>query len=125
MTDGCGPAAAGSGDEEGVDGDVAACCVPPARAIDPGGAAAVAAVAKALADPVRVQLYVAIVADPGGRVCSCHMPALLGVAQPTLSHHLSRLVAAGLVEREKVGRWAHYTAVDHPLARAVLAAAGG
>ncbi|MGC5628859.1 ArsR/SmtB family transcription factor [Georgenia sp. Z1344] len=99
------------------------CCAPDAPAMTESTAAEVAAVAKALADPVRARLYAHIAATPGARVCSCHMPEQLGVGQSTLSHHLGRLVAAGLVDRSQAGRWAYYTARTVPLAEAIVAAA--
>lgn len=66
---------------------------------------------KALSDPTRVRLLDHIAASEGGTACACHLPETLGISQPTLSHHLKKLVDAGLVTREQRGRWAHYTAV--------------
>lgn len=63
---------------------------------------------KALADPTRVRLLAYLSAAQGGTVCACHLPEELGISQPTLSHHLKKLVAAGLIVREQRGRWAHY-----------------
>lgn len=79
-------------------------------------AADLAAAFKALADPTRVRLLAHVAAAPDGTVCACHLPARLGISQPTLSHHLKRLTEAGLVTREQRGRWAHYTAVPAALA---------
>lgn len=64
---------------------------------------------RALADPTRVRLVDYLAAVPGGTVCACHLPAELGISQPTLSHHLKKLVDAGIITREQRGRWAHYT----------------
>ncbi|WNB88612.1 metalloregulator ArsR/SmtB family transcription factor [Glutamicibacter protophormiae] len=74
-------------------------------------ATSLATVLKALADPARVRVLAYLAATPEGTVCSCHLPDHLGISQPTLSHHLKKLADAGLVTREKRGRWAHY-AVD-------------
>ena len=63
---------------------------------------------KALADPVRLRIVLHI-AGTSTTVCACSMPQTFGVSQPTLSHHLKKLVDAGLVEREMRGRWAHFT----------------
>lgn len=68
-----------------------------------------ASVLKALADPVRLRLMHYIAAAPGGTACACTLPDALGIGQPTMSHHLTRLVEAGLLTRERRGRWAHYT----------------
>ena len=71
-----------------------------------------AAIFKALADPTRVRLLDHIAASPEGTACACHLPDALGISQPTLSHHLKKLVDAGLLTREQRGRWAHYAAVS-------------
>ncbi|MBW3083952.1 hypothetical protein KEM60_00135 [Austwickia sp. TVS 96-490-7B] len=85
-------------------------CVDHAAALlPPEQAQAQASILKALADPVRLRLMHHIAAAPGGTVCSCTLPEALGISQPTMSHHLSRLVAAGLLTRERRGRWAHYS----------------
>ena len=75
----------------------------------------VAEVFKALSDPVRVRLMHHISANCCSSVCVCHMPADLGITQPTLSYHLTRLLKAGLISREMRGKWAHYTATAHGL----------
>lgn len=72
-------------------------------------AADTAAVFKALGDPTRVRLLSYLAATADGTVCACHLPEALGISQPTLSFHMSKLVKAGLVTREQRGRWAHYT----------------
>jgi ArsR family transcriptional regulator len=60
---------------------------------------------KALADPVRLQLLSLIAAAPGGTACSCDLEEPVGKSQPTVSHHLSVLADAGLITKEKIGRW--------------------
>lgn len=72
---------------------------------------------KALADPARVRLLEYLAASQGGTACACHLPAALGITQPTLSHHLRRLRAAGLVEGDRRGRWVHYTVRPEALDR--------
>ncbi len=68
-----------------------------------------AAVAKALSDPVRLRIFHHIAANSCSSVCACHLPDVFGVSQPTLSHHLKKLVDAGLVNRQMRGRWAHFS----------------
>lgn len=63
---------------------------------------------KALADPVRLRIVLRIAASPS-TVCACSMNESFGVSQPTLSHHLKRLVDAGLLHREMRGSWAHFS----------------
>jgi ArsR family transcriptional regulator, arsenate/arsenite/antimonite-responsive transcriptional repressor len=70
-------------------------------------AARVAALAKALADPVRAGLLEAVHRS-GGEVCQCELQPLFEVSQPTLSHHLRKLTDAGLLTVERRGRWAYY-----------------
>lgn len=64
---------------------------------------------KALADPTRVRLLGYLAQSAAGTACACHMPDALGITQPTLSFHLRKLLDAGLVSREKRGRWVHWT----------------
>jgi ArsR family transcriptional regulator, arsenate/arsenite/antimonite-responsive transcriptional repressor len=87
-----------------------ALCCPPVTAgrLDEADAAELAGVLKALADPVRLRLVSIIAAAPNGEICACDLPALLDRSQPTVSHHLTQLVRAGLVDREQRGKWAWF-----------------
>src|SRR5829696_6073853 len=71
-------------------------------------AAELARVLKALADPVRLRLVSLIAGAPTGEICACDLPGLLDRSQPTVSHHLSQLVRAGLIDREQRGKWAWF-----------------
>jgi ArsR family transcriptional regulator len=87
----------------------AACCAPLAAAtLAPAEADATAALFKALGDPHRVRIVNHIANSPEP-VCACEFNDLLGVGQPTVSHHLKKLVAAGLLDREQRGVWAYYS----------------
>lgn len=44
-------------------------------------------------------------------VCACDLLEVVDISQPTISHHLKKLVDAGLLVREQRGKWAHYTVV--------------
>jgi ArsR family transcriptional regulator len=66
-----------------------------------------AEVAKALGDPVRLQL-VDVLRKHAGKVCVCELVPLFDLAQPTLSHHLKKLREAGIVDSERKGLWAYY-----------------
>ena len=66
-----------------------------------------AEVAKALGDPIRLQL-VDVLRKHAGKVCVCELVPLFDVGQPTLSHHLKKLREAGLVDSERQGLWAYY-----------------
>ncbi len=78
----------------------------------------VARLLKAVADPVRLQILGVVRCSPQQEVCACDLPAPLGLAQPTVSHHLKVLVEAGLLTRERRGQWAWFTLVPDRLALA-------
>lgn len=90
-------------------GEPVTCCGPlSAPALSDDEAVATADVFKALADPARVRI-VNVLATSGEPVCVCNLIDPLGLSQPTVSHHLKRLVDAGLLEREQRGRWAYFS----------------
>jgi ArsR family transcriptional regulator len=64
-------------------------------------------IAKALADPVRLQI-VDVLRRQAGEVCVCDLQPLFAISQPTLSHHLKKLRDAGLVGVVRRGQWAYY-----------------
>jgi ArsR family transcriptional regulator, arsenate/arsenite/antimonite-responsive transcriptional repressor len=66
-----------------------------------------ARIAKALGDPVRIEL-VDVLRKHAGKVCVCELVPLFDLSQPTISHHLKVLRDAGLVESERRGLWAYY-----------------
>jgi ArsR family transcriptional regulator len=73
-----------------------------------------AQIAKALADPVRVQL-VDVLRKHAGKVCVCELVPLFDLSQPTVSHHLKVLREAGVVDCERRGLWAYYYVVPDSL----------
>jgi ArsR family transcriptional regulator len=85
------------------------CCVPlAAETLSDEEAEATAALFKALADPARVRIVNLLARSAGEPVCICHLIEPLGLSQPTVSHHMKRLLDAGLVEREQRGKWAYF-----------------
>ena len=76
---------------------------------------ATAEIFKALGDPHRLRaLHFLATADvgcctTGQGICTCDVQDVLGLSQPTVSHHMKILVEAGLVDAEKRGRWTYYT----------------
>ena len=66
-----------------------------------------ATIAKALSDPIRVQL-VDVLRKHAGKVCVCELVPLFELSQPTVSHHLKVLREAGIVDSERRGLWAYY-----------------
>src|SRR3954451_13933160 len=86
-----------------------ACCLPARiKAVDRNRAADVAAAAKVLADPVRVEIL-DLLGAAGAPVCQCELQPLFEISQPTLSHHLKKLTDARVVEVERRGKWAYYS----------------
>jgi ArsR family transcriptional regulator len=70
-------------------------------------AARMATIAKALGDPIRLQL-VDVLRLHAGKVCVCELVPLFDISQSMLSHHLGKLRAAGIVDSERTGLWAYY-----------------
>lgn len=86
-----------------------ACCAPlAAPTLDDEEALATAEVFRALGDPARVRI-VNLLATSSEPVCACELYEPLGLAQPTVSHHLKKLVEAGLLDREQRGKWAYFS----------------
>src|SRR5437899_12104718 len=84
------------------------CCRPlGAAALSDDEAEATAALFRALSDPARVKI-VNLLATRDEPVCACEFEPALQLSQPTVSHHLKKLIDAGLLEREQRGRWAFF-----------------
>jgi ArsR family transcriptional regulator, arsenate/arsenite/antimonite-responsive transcriptional repressor len=83
--------------------------------IAPERAGRIACYAKALADPIRVQLVDVLAAHPG-ELCACELLPMFAVAQSTLAHHLKTLVDAGVLETRRQGLFAYYLVDPHALA---------
>ena len=87
----------------------AGCCAPlGAPSLSADQAEATARLFKALADPHRVRI-VNLLATSAEPVCVCEFTEPLGLSQPTVSHHLKKLIQAGLLDREQRGTWAYYS----------------
>ncbi len=84
------------------------CCEPVVYpAVERAQAERMGEVAKALGDPVRIQL-VDVLRKHAGEVCVCELVPLFDLSQPTVSHHLKKLRDAGIVGSERRGLWAYY-----------------
>ncbi|MHA6759417.1 ArsR/SmtB family transcription factor [Streptacidiphilus sp. PAMC 29251] len=87
---------------------VAPCCPPVTSAeLSEPDAVRMAAMFKALGDPVRLRLFSKIASHAGGEACVCDIQDV-GVSQPTVSHHLKKLREAGLLSSERRGTWVYY-----------------
>ena len=91
------------------------CCEPLVHpSITPDEADRLAGIARALSDPIRVQL-IDVLRRHAGKVCVCELTPLFDVSQPTVSHHLKVLREAGLVDVERRGLWAYYYVIPDDL----------
>ncbi len=94
-----------------------ACCAPLAAAtLSDDEAEATAALFAALADPARVRIVNLLVTSESP-VCVCNLVEPIGLSQPTVSHHLKKLVDAGLLERVQRGKWAFFSVRPEAMAR--------
>ena len=85
------------------------CCAPlDAATLSEEEANATAELFKALGDPARVRA-INILATTGEPVCICNLIEPLELSQPTVSHHMRKLLEAGLVDREQRGKWAYFS----------------
>lgn len=74
-----------------------------------------AAMLKALSDPVRLRLLSVVASHTGGEACVCDISVGITVSQPTVSHHLKVLVDAGFLTRTQRGTWAYFKLVPGAL----------
>jgi ArsR family transcriptional regulator len=88
-----------------------ACCAPASGLDHDLDAERIAAVAKALAEPLRVRIL-DVVRRSEAPVCQCELIALFDIKQSLLSHHVKKLVESGLMTVERRHRWAYYTPAD-------------
>ena len=87
-----------------VDMSAPVCCAPVAAGpVSDQAALEIALRLKALADPVRVRLVSLLFGSDAGEVCSCDLATAVELSESTVSHHLSQLRRAGLVESERRG----------------------
>ena len=88
---------------------------------------------KALSDPKRLQILdllkargescCSLVGSQEAGLCACDLEEALGISQSVVSHHMDALCRAGLVLREKRGRWMYYRRDESALARLAQAVA--
>lgn len=98
------------------------CCTPGARLMPKDQRERLAVQFKALSDPTRLAIVNQLAGS--GECCVCNLEPL-GLAQPTISHHLKILREAGLVESTRRGTWAYYRLVPEAVQALGFALAGG
>ena len=72
------------------------------------GADGLAAGFRLLGDPTRLKLLSILAGRECDDVCACDLSDALELTPATISHHMKKLVDAGMVAVERRGRWAHY-----------------
>jgi ArsR family transcriptional regulator len=77
----------------------------PLSSVEAGG---LAALFKAIGDPVRLRLLSLIASHEGGEACVCELTAAFDLTGPTISHHLKVLREAGLIGSQRRGTWVFY-----------------
>jgi len=96
-------------------GPTAAACCAPAVGLDRSlDAERLATIAKAISEPVRVRML-DVLRRSGEPVCQCELVPLFDMPQSTLSHHVNKLVDAGLVTVERRHKWAYYSVSPHAI----------
>jgi len=94
------------------------CCPPLAsEPLSVAGAEEMAALFKAVADPVRMRLLSLIACHPGGESCVCDLTGEFDVTAPSISYHLKILREAGLISSERRGTWVYYRVMPEVMAR--------
>ena len=94
--------------------DASPLCCAPLGSADPlteGDAVALAVRLKALADPVRLRLVAFMLDRPAQEACTCDLAPYVGLTDPTVSHHLKKLEAAGILTKERRGMNVFYRVV--------------
>jgi ArsR family transcriptional regulator len=96
-------------------------CCEIAVPVDQAWAEETAGILKALSDPTRLSM-VACLWRARAPVCICDFTATFDLGQPTISHHMAKLKAAGLIESQKRGIWIYYQVRDDltPATRALI-----
>lgn len=67
-------------------------------------------IANALGDPIRLQILYLLMQQED--ICTCEFQELLDLNQSKVSYHLKILLDAGLIKREVVANWRHYSLCD-------------
>ncbi|MEI8082455.1 MAG: metalloregulator ArsR/SmtB family transcription factor [Actinomycetes bacterium] len=70
---------------------------------------------KALADPVRLRLLSYLLDQTGLEACTCDLAPIVGLSDPTVSHHLKKLETSGLLTKERRGMSVYYRVVPEAL----------
>lgn len=97
-----------------VDTDGAVCAPLRVEPFDVDQAADLAGGFKALGDPHRVAIL-HLLAVAGEPTCVVDVERHIDLAQSTISYHLKTLVDAGVIHRERLGKWSYYSIIEDRL----------
>jgi ArsR family transcriptional regulator, arsenate/arsenite/antimonite-responsive transcriptional repressor len=101
-----------------IEADQGQCCAPLAcEPLPEAGADELAALFKAVADPVRLRLLSLIACHEGGESCVCDLLDAFDMTAPSVSYHLKILREAGLISSERRGTWVYYRVNPEVMAR--------
>ena len=92
-------------------------CCPPLLAgrLESADIAQLATIFRVLGEPARLQILSLISSQPSQEVRACELVETLGLAQPTVSHHLKVLYEAGLLAKERSGTLIYYRVLPEKL----------
>ncbi len=88
-----------------------------AEPLETAAADELARLLKAVADPARLRLLTLIRSGENGEACVCDLTDALGLAQPTVSHHLKRLAHVGVLVRQREGNFVRVRLAPQALAQ--------
>ncbi len=93
-----------------------ACCTPVAGSSLPDrDAVELERLLRSIADRHRLRILNMLVRSGGAPVCVCEFTAAFALPQQNVSYHLKQLVDAGVIRRERRGRYSYYSLVDGAL----------
>ena len=70
---------------------------------------------RAIADRHRLRILNVLVRAGGEPVCVCEFTVELDLPQQNISYHLKQLVDAGVIVRDRRGRYSYYSLVEGAL----------
>ncbi|MHA2244256.1 MAG: ArsR/SmtB family transcription factor [Candidatus Hodarchaeales archaeon] len=72
---------------------------------------------KALNNPTRLDILISV---NNGASCPCELEFITGLAQATVSHHLTILEEAGLISRSRKGKWTILKSEKHTIVKTIF-----
>lgn len=70
---------------------------------------------RSIADRHRLKILNMLVRAGGAPICVCEFTAAFDLPQQNVSYHLKQLVEAGVIGRERRGRYSYYSLADGAL----------